>query len=242
MKPLHIASWSGPRNISTAMMRSWENRGDTYVCDEPLYAHYLLEHGHDHPGRREIVDHHESNAEKVITWLTGEIPNGHSIWYQKQMAHHLIDDVPRDWLKGVTNIFLIREPGEMITSLMQILPEPRLLDTGLPQQVEIFDRVRKTQSHVPPVIDARDVLLDPDRMLRLLCDRLGVQYSERMLSWPAGRRETDGVWAQHWYSAVERSTGFQPYKRKDIDVPEKLQPVLNEAQHLYDSLYSQRLH
>ena len=242
MKPLRIAAWSGPRNISTAMMRSWENRGDTFVCDEPLYAHYLLEHGLDHPGRDEIIERHESDANEVVSWLTGEIPRGHPIWYQKQMAHHLVDDVPRDWLSKVTNVFLIREPSEMLTSLMQILPEPGLLDTGLPQQVEIFERVRKTSDEIPPVIDARDVLLNPERLLGLLCDRLGVQFTRKMLVWPPGRRKTDGVWAPYWYSAVEQSTGFQEYKPKDIDVPNELQHVLSEAQPLYDSLYEHRLH
>ena len=238
---IYVASWSGPRNISTAMMRSWENRGDTFVCDEPLYAFYLLQTGLDHPGREEILAHHDSDIESVIDWLTGPIPQGKRIFYQKQMAHHLLPEVPREWLSEVTNIFLIRDPREMITSLMQILPHPAIEETGLPQQLEIFDKVKRETGKVPPVIDAREVLDDPPHLLRKLCAAVGADFRDSMLEWPPGRRETDGIWAPHWYASVEKSTRFKPYSRKEISVPEQLRGVLAEAQRYYDELYAQRL-
>lgn len=223
------------------MLRAFGHRDDCYVCDEPLYAHYLVEHGHDHPGRDEILDVHESDAARVVAWLTGEIPEGKPVFYQKHMAHHLIDDVPREWLSFVTNAFLIRDPQEMVTSLLKILPEPTLPDTGLPQQIEIFERVKRETGQTPPVVDAKDVLEDPPRMLSKFCQALGLEFQEAMLSWPPGRRVTDGVWARHWYGAVEGSTGFQPYKPKQEPVPEPFEELHRECQPYYDELYAQRL-
>lgn len=236
-----IACWSGPRNISTAMLRSWGSRDDTYVTDEPLYAHYLLEHGLEHPGREEIFAHHETDASKVIAWLTGPVPGGKRIWYQKHMAHHLLPDVPREWLDEVRHCFLIREPREMLASLAKVLPHPVLFDTGLPQQLEILEREKARLGRTPPIVDARDVLEDPRRTLGILCDQLGLPFQETMLSWPQGRRDTDGVWAKHWYDAVERSTGFEPYRPKQVDVPEPLHGVLAEAKRCYAELHAQRL-
>ncbi len=232
----YIAMWSGPRNISTAMMRSFGQRADTFVCDEPLYAHYLLENGHDHPGRADILRAQESDAVRVVAWLTDEIPEGRSVFYQKQMAHHLLPDVPRQWLDRVTNAFLIREPRAMLASLDRILPAPELLDTGLPQQLEIFERVERRTGSTPPVIDSRDVLMDPPAMLRALCERLGLEFEEAMLSWPPGRRETDGVWAPHWYDAVEESTGFAPWQPQEVELPARLEAVLRDCQPIYDRL------
>jgi hypothetical protein len=239
--PLRVAMWSGPRNISTAMLRSWGNRPDTFVCDEPLYAHYLLRTDVDHPGAEEVLEHHEQDWRKVVDWLVGPVPEGRAIFYQKQMAHHLLPEIDRGWLDQVTNCFLIRDPGEMLTSLMQHLPRPRLADTGLPQQVEIFDRVRECTGSIPPVIDARDVLLDPEGVLRRLCAALGIEFTPRMLSWPAGPRETDGVWAKHWYGAVLGSTGFRPYKPKPDRVPEELRELHEECLGFYRLLSRHRI-
>src|SRR5262249_23036744 len=150
-------------------MRSWGNRPDTFVCDEPLYAHYLLHTRAEHPGAAEVIAEHEANWRKVVQWLTGEVPDGKSIFYQKHMAHHLLPDIERGWLNRLTHCFLIREPREMLTSLVHFLPEPALTDTGLPQQVEIFRLVQDQQGAVPPVIDTKDVLEDPGQTLRLLC-------------------------------------------------------------------------
>lgn len=234
--------WSGPRNISTAMMRSFESRGDTAVTDEPLYAHYLRETGLDHPMTAEILAHHEADADAVAEWLTGPVPGGRPVWYQKHMAHHLLPSVPRPWLDALTHAFLIREPREMITSLEVKLGTPRLEDTGLPQQVEVFRATRERTGGVPPVFDARDILEDPPRMLALMCEALGIPYTDRMLSWEPGRRSTDGIWASHWYDAVERSTGFGPYRPKDVAVPAALEEVLAACAAPYAELYEHRIH
>jgi hypothetical protein len=236
-----IAMWSGPRNISTALLRSWENRPDTFVCDEPLYAHYLLETGADHPGSAEVIAHHESDWRKVVDWLTGPVPGGKAVFYQKHMTHHLLPEVDRGWLDEVESCFLIREPREMITSLAKKLEAPTLRDTGLVQQVEIFERVRERTGKVPPVIDSRDVLEDPQGVLGRLCQVLGLDFLPEMLSWPPGRRETDGIWARHWYESVEASTGFQPYRPKPDPVPEELEDLHATCLTYYEAMSRHRL-
>jgi hypothetical protein len=233
--------WSGPRNISTALLRSWGNRSDTAVCDEPLYAFYLKETGLAHPGAAEVIAHHEPDWRKVVAGLVGDVPDGKAIYYQKHMAHHLLPQVGRDWLGQVTHAFLIREPREMLTSLVKFLPQPSLADTGLPQQREIFEWVRASTGRVPPIIDARDVLEDPRPMLGLLCERLGVPFDEAMLHWPPGRRPTDGIWAKYWYDAVERSTTFEPYRPKNEPVPAPLHGLLDHCLEIYDALYRERI-
>lgn len=239
--PRRIAMWSGPRNISTAMMRAWGNRPDTFVCDEPLYAHYLLKTRAPHPGIDEVIAHHETDWRKVVAWLTGDVPEGKEIFYQKHMTHHLLPDIDRGWMRQLDHVFLIREPREVITSLALVTPNPTLEDTGYPQQDEIFRWVCEHTSRTPPVIDARDVLENPARMLRQLCEALGVEYTDAMLSWPAGPRDTDGIWAKHWYEAVWQSTGFQPYNPKNRPMREPLLGLLDEANTLYQRMHAQRL-
>ncbi len=233
--------WSGPRNISTAMMRSWGNRPDTVVCDEPFYAHYLAVTGRGHPGAAEIIAHHETDCAKIIAWLTGPVPEGRTIFYQKHMAHHLLADMDRGWLDHVTNCFLIRDPREMLTSLISNVPHPTIEDTGLTQQVEIFDQVRRQRGITPPVLDAKDILDDPRRLLSLLCDAVGVDFDESMLSWPPGRRDTDGIWAKYWYDAVEASTCFKPHVPKPEAVPPHLAGLYDECMTYYERLYAHRL-
>lgn len=239
--PLRIAMWSGPRNISTAMMRSWGARPDTFVCDEPLYAHYLKVTGLDHPGRDEIIAHHDPDWRSVTAWLTGPIPEGRGVFYQKHMAHHLLPRIERDWLAPLTHCFLIREPREMLTSLLKKYPGAGLEDTGLPQQTEIVRIVQEQTGRTPPILDARDVLENPRGLLTALCDRLGVAFDERMLSWAPGPRETDGVWAKYWYDAVVQTTTFQPYKPKDDVLPARHTPLLSACHEYYDRMYGQRL-
>jgi hypothetical protein len=241
MAPMRIACWSGPRNISTALMRSWGSRPDTVVCDEPLYAHYLKVTGIAHPGAEEVIRCHEPDWEKAVAWITGPIPGGKAIFYQKHMAHHMLPQIGRDWLPALAHVFLIREPREMLTSLIKNLPQPTLSDTGLPQQVELFEAERERTGNVPPVLDARDVLEDPRGVLSRLCDALGVPFLEAMLSWEPGPRATDGVWAKHWYAAVERSTAFQPYAPKADPVPPELTDLLARCEALYSQLYTHRL-
>lgn len=239
--PVRIAMWSGPRNISTAMMRSWGNRPDTTVCDEPFYAHYLKHTGLDHPGAAEVIEHHETDWRKVVAWITGDPAEGQAIFYQKHMAHHLLPHIDTGWLSQVSHALLIRDPREMLTSLIKHLPEPSLADTGLPQQVAIFDRVRAETGVIPPVLDARDVLEEPRRLLSLLTEAVGVDFTDAMLSWPPGRRETDGLWAKHWYADVEKSTGFQPYKPKPDRLPDPLTGLHAKCLEYYEKLYAHRL-
>jgi hypothetical protein len=236
-----IAMWSGPRNISTAMLRSWGNRPDAMVCDEPLYAHYLLKTGIAHPGREEVIRSQENDWRKVTTWLTEFVPPGKGIFYQKHMTHHLLPEIDRNWLDRVTNAFLIREPREVVASFSKVAGVPRIEDTGFRQQLEIFNWVRSRTGRVPPVVDARDVLEDPPRLLRSLCQALDVDFTDTMLSWPPGPRETDGVWARYWYDNVLRSTTFGPYKPKSDPVPPHLDGLLQEAIEIYRQLCEYRL-
>jgi hypothetical protein len=233
--------WSGPRTISTAFLRAWGSRGDTIVCDEPLYAHYLLKTGADHPGREEILAAHETDWRKVVSRLTAELPPGKSVFYQKHMAHHLLPEIGRDWLASLTHAFLIRDPGEMLASLVRVTPNPRLEDTGLPQQWEIFERERAQTGAIPPVVDARDVLEDPPGLLRRLCEALGVPFREAMLRWEPGPRDTDGVWARHWYAAVEASTGFEPPRAERAQLPDRLAGLHAECLDYYRKLHIHRL-
>jgi len=233
--------WSGPRNISSAMMRAWGNRADTVVIDEPLYAHYLKRTGADHPGAAEVIAAGETDWEKVVPRLVGEVPGGKSIFYQKQMTHHLLPEITRAWLSCLTNCFLIRDPAEVIVSYLKKNHDPAADELGFAQQAEIFEWVCAQTGRVPPVIDARDVLENPERILRLLCGAVGVQFGSEMLSWPAGRRDTDGIWAKHWYAEVERSSGFQPNRRTRSDVPERLRTVYESCLASYQQLYPHRL-
>jgi len=233
--------WSGPRNISTAMMRAWGNRSDTFVCDEPLYANYLRVTGLSHPGAAEIISHHDADWRKVIAWLTEAVPEKKSIFYQKHMTHHLLREIDRKWLASVTNCFLIRHPQEVITSYIAKNNDLTLEDVGFIQQAEIFDWVRKRTGSTPPVLDAKEIQENPRRMLGLLCNALGVEFSESMLSWPPGLRATDGIWAKHWYKEVESSTSFRPYQPKLDEVPERLAGVYSKCLEFYERLYAQRL-
>jgi sulfotransferase family protein len=242
IQPVRIAMWSGPRNISTAMMRAWGNRPDTFVIDEPFYAYYLEATGKEHPGADEVIASGETDWRKVIAQLTGPVPNGKQIFFQKQMAHHLLPEVDRGWLGTVTNCFLIREPREVIASYIKKREDPVLEDLGFMQQMEIFDFVRLRAKSIPPIVDARDVMENPRRMLRLLCEAVGVQFSESMLSWPPGLRETDGIWARHWYGEVAKTTSFQPYRPREAKLPAHLREIYDHCRVLYERLYGYRLH
>lgn len=238
---LRIAMWSGPRNISTAMMRSWGNRADTAVVDEPFYAFYLQRTGEEHPGAEEVIASGETDWRKVVETLTGPVPGGHQIFFQKQMTHHLLPEVDRGWLCEVTNCFLIRDPAEVIASYTKKNREPTLADIGFEQQAEIFSFVRQTTGEVPPVIDAGEVRMNPEPVLRRLCEALGVAFDPAMLSWPPGLRETDGIWAKHWYGEVTRTTGFRPMSGRPAEVPSHLRTVHEAAMEIYRELRQHRL-
>jgi hypothetical protein len=239
---IRIAMWSGPRNISTAMMRSWGNRADTAVIDEPFYAYYLRATGKKHPGADDVMAGGEADWRNVVDQVTGSIPNGKKIFFQKQMTHHLLPEVDRHWLSAVTNCFLIRDPAEVITSYIKKDVDLALEDLGFVQQAEIFDWVSQNTKQEAPVIDVRDVQQNPKRTLEMLCDAVGVEFDEAMLSWPPGLRETDGVWATHWYSEVARSTSFQQYRPKNEAVPERMREVHERCRECYEKLYEYRLY
>ncbi len=224
------------------MMRAWGNRPDTLVVDEPFYAFYLKATGKEHPGADEVIAIGETDWRKVVERLTDPIPDGKRIFYQKQMTHHLLSEVDREWLDAMMNCFLIRDPRQVIVSYIEKQGDPTLEDLGFLQQEEIFDWVRARTGGTPPVIDARDVLENPNRILGLLCDAVGVAFSESMLSWPSGLRQTDGIWAKHWYGEVAKSTSFRPYQSKRESVPECLREIYERCRECYERLYEYRLH
>ncbi len=237
-----IAMWSGPRNISSAIMRAWGNRPDTVVCDEPLYAHYLMKSGAPHPGADEVMRSQDTDWRAVARVLSEDpLPPGKTVFYQKHMTHHLLPEIDREWLERLTHVFLIREPREVVASFTRIAGPPTLEATGLPQQLDLFDWVGERTGRVPPVIDARDVLENPPRMLRRLCESVGVEFTDAMLSWPPGPRETDGVWAKYWYDALMTSTTFQPWRPPAGPVPPGVNGLLDEADGIYQRLYDCRL-
>lgn len=240
--PIRIAMWSGPRNISTAMMRAWGDRPDTSVVDEPFYAFYLQRTNADHPGREEVVATGEADWRKVVERLTSNsVPDGKRIFYQKHMTHHLLPEIDRGFLRRLTNCFLIRDPAEVIASYLKKNYDPAIEDLGFVQQEAIFDYVSAETGATPPVADARDVQENPARILRLLCDAVGVEFTDAMLSWPSGIRETDGAWAKYWYAEVEKSTGFRPPKAQQREVPEKLRDLHARCAKIYDRLREHRL-
>jgi hypothetical protein len=241
--PVRIAMWSGPRNISTAIMRSWGNRADTAVVDEPFYAYYLERTGKKHPGAAEIIAQGETDWRKVAAQLTKEpVPSDKPIFFQKQMTHHLLPEIGRAWIADLTNCFLIRDPREVILSYIKKNADPGPEDLGFAQQCEIFELVHKRTGSIPPVIDAKDVLENPERTLQLLCDAIGVPFDQAMLSWPPGFRGTDGIWAKHWYDAVAKSTSFKPYTPRDGNIPDSLREVYEQCIDCYEQLYRHRLH
>lgn len=241
-KPVRVAMWSGPRNISTALMRSFSARADTAVVDEPFYAAYLAGSGAVHPMRAEVLASQPNDWREVVSALTGPVPNAKPIFYQKLMTHHMLDGFGREWMGSVRNAFLIRDPRAVLASYVLKRSEVRLTDIGIVQQRELFERVAEQLGAAPPVIEGADVLAAPAGMLQRLCDALDIPYSSAMLSWEPGRRETDGVWAPAWYESVERSTGFTaPAAQRVVVLPEPLQRLADLARPHYEILAAHRL-
>jgi hypothetical protein len=235
-EPVRIAMWSGPRTVSTALMRAWENRPDTVVADEPLYAFYLDRTGIAHPDREQVIASQPTNWQAVLSQLTtAPLPPGRTVSYAKHMTHHLLPEVDRDALAPLRHAFLIRDPRELLASYARVRATPTLDDLGIWQQAEIFDRFGG------PVIDARDLLEQPETVLRALCAALAVPFTPAMLSWPAGPRDTDGVWAPHWYESVWRSTGFGPYHPPEGALPPRLAALAGQCQPFYERLHASRL-
>jgi hypothetical protein len=230
---VRLAVWSGPRNISTALMRSWENRPDCRVVDEPLYAYYLAETGLNHPGREEVIAAGETSWQAVVAELTAAVDG---VYYQKHMTHHLIPQLPRDWIGKLSNVLLIRDPAEVVASYVRSRADVVAEDIGLVQQGELYD-----QLDAPPVIDAADFLHDPEGYLRWLCCYLDVDFTEAMLRWPAGPRASDGVWAPYWYHAVIASTGFEPYRPRDVELDGAALEAAERSRPDYERLHAVRV-
>jgi hypothetical protein len=241
--PIRIAMWSGPRNISTAMMRSFEARGDTAVCDEPFYAAYLARTGIDHPMRDEVMASQPRDPAAVAALLLGPVPENKPIWYQKHMTLHLLAGDRLDWMGHVRNAFLIRDPTSVLASYALKRDDVTLADIGFVQQRELFESEAQRLGRPPPVVDAADIVANPARTLERLCNALGIPYTPAMLRWPPGRRATDGVWAPAWYQAVEKSTGFEaPKHRAATELPPHLKALADQARPHYDALAVHRLY
>jgi hypothetical protein len=236
---VRLAVWSGPRNISTALMRAWENRPDTVVVDEPLYPHYLQATGLDHPGRDEVIAAGETDWRLVVAALRGPVPDGVAVFYQKHMAHHLLPGIDRRWVARLTNVMLIRDPREVVASYVRSRADVTAEDLGLPQQVQLYDELAAVGAP-PPVIDAGDFLRRPEAYLRALCRHAGVEFTRRMLAWPPGPRDSDGVWGRHWYSAVWESTGFAEYRPREPQLDGPAAAVAGECMPMFERLYSVR--
>ena len=232
--PLRISLWSGPRNVSTAVMYAFRERPDTRVVDEPLYAHYLAESGAAHPGVAEVLAAQDADARRVIDRVILG-PAGRPILFFKNMAHHLqgIDDW--GFLDQIQNVLLTRHPREMLPSLDLQVPGPALAATGYPMQVKLFEHL-EARGRRPFVLEAMHLLLDPAGVLHTLCDGLGISWEPGMLEWEQGPKPEDGVWARHWYHNVHDSAGFAPYRPKTDPFPERLVPLLEECLPLYERL------
>lgn len=230
---LRVNLWSGPRNVSTALLYAFAQRPDTRVVDEPLYGYYLATSGADHPGADGVMAAMDTDGERVVREVILG-PCDRPVLFLKQMAKHLMG-LDLEFLERCANPLFIRDPEEMLPSLVNQIPEPTLADTALADQAQLYRHLRRLGQE-PPVLDAKELLLDPPGVLAELCRRLGLEPSESMLSWEAGPRPEDGVWAKHWYHNVHRSTGFAPYRPKSEPFPVRLEPLLAQCRPHYEAL------
>lgn len=231
---IRINCWSGPRNVSTALMRSFAQRADARAVDEPLYGHYLATTGAPHPGRDELIEELETDAATVVRdVIVG--PCDRDVLFLKQMVHHLTPDLNLGFLDETMNVLLIRDPAEVISSLVHQLPEPTMRDVGLERLMTLFEDLR-ARGQDPPVLEARQLLLDPEHVLGQLCGRIGIPWDPAMLSWPPGPHPEDGIWSRYWYDNVQRSTGFEPYRPRATEVPDSCRELLAECRAHYEEL------
>ena len=232
MKRIHLIS--GPRNISTALMYSFGNRVDTAIVDEPMYAYYLSTHPEiNHPGREEILQSQSKNLDELLSKVIFGDYDTNQLFI-KNMAHHL-DGVDWSFLMEMTNVFLVRSPRQLIASFAEVIPEPTMLDIGIELEYQIFQYLQE-KNHNCIVLDSNEVLKNPKKVLTQLCELMGIAFDEQMLSWQAGPRQEDGIWAQYWYRNVHLSEGFSRQKTSEREFPERLTPLLKKAQEYYDLL------
>jgi len=238
---IRIAMWSGPRNLSTAMMRSFGSRTDTAVTDEPFYGAYLRDTGDDQAMRDDVIASMDCDWGSIAATLTGPVPGGRPIWYQKHMAHHMVGPIAHHDLPGMRHAFLIRDPTRVIASYAAKRVAVRRDHLGTFKQVEFFNAEADRLGRAPPVIDSADVLADPEGTLSALCGALGIAWDPAMLRWQPGRHPTDGVWAAHWYGRVEASTGFEPMDEAPVILDSAGETVLAQCRPDYDYLRGFRL-
>jgi len=231
-----ICLWSGPRNVSTALMYSFAQRSDCRVFDEPLYAHYLRHTDADeyHPGAEDILATMENDGEKVVEMMMG--PHEKPVVFFKHMTHHLFE-LKLDFLKDCIHVILTRDPREMLVSFDKVIPNPTMQDVGYEAHLMLMDQLERIGEKAI-VIDSKDILVDPRKALSRLCREIGIPFEKSMLSWEAGARPEDGCWAKYWYANVHKSTGFQPYIRKEVEFPDRLGPLLEKCNVIYQKLIS----
>ncbi len=229
-----ICLWSGPRNVSTALMYSFAQRSDTKVYDEPLYAHYLRQTDADeyHPGAEDILATMENDGKKVVEMMLG--PHDEDVVFFKHMTHHLVD-LDLEFLQDCINVILTRDPRPMIVSFDKVIPNPTMQDVGYEAHLKLLDHLEQKGQRVI-VLDSKDILMNPRKALSEFCEAVGIPFEESMLSWNAGPIPEDGIWAKYWYTNVHRSTGFQPYKEKELEFPKRLEPLLDQCQKIYQRL------
>ena len=223
------------------MMRSFSSRSDTFVSDEPFYGAYLKDSRDPQPMADEVIASMDCDWRSVARTMTGPCPANAPIWYQKHMAHHMVGPIAHDDLPGLRHAFLIRDPARVVASYANKRLAVRPEHLGVERQVEYFEREADRLGHAPPVIDSADVLGDPPAMLKRLCEALGIEWDEAMLSWEPGIRETDGIWAPHWYDAVAASTGFSSPDEHPLELDDDARRVAEACRPSYERLAKHRL-
>ena len=233
---MKIACWSGPRNISTALMRSWSSRNDTFVSDEPFYAYYLKKKQLKHPMYKEIIEHYPNKYKDIINSLTSDIPNGKKHWYQKHMAHHLIDLNNINWITNFENCILIRHPRDVINSYVKKNTLHHIDELGYPQQYKIMKYLESIGKRFT-VIDSNVLLNNPKKILSKWCNNIDLEFDISMLKWAKGAHPQDGIWWKHWYDNVITTTHFQKLESNQHNLDQKYQLIYDEALDYYEKLY-----
>jgi hypothetical protein len=239
---VRICLWSGPRNISTATMRSFESRGDCAVWDEPFYGYYLQATGLDHPAREKTLAAWPTDPDQIAKACAGDAPNGQAEFFQKHMCQHMLPELDLGWTRACRHLFLIRDPAEVAASFNATMGTVAASDLGAERQLALYDEIADITGRDDwPIVEGGDVLLDPEGMMRAICAALDIDYRPSMLSWPAGRRVGDGPWAPHWYRRVEASTGFEPPQPSAHTLPAALAPVVEACRPAYLELQARKL-